>query len=203
MPAPGARRCFSLRRSVSCTRSISRRAIWSGSAWPWGPARLRVCAWGWRRRAPGPRRGSPAHRRPLARGAGLAVSRSRPAARAPHRTAPGRGLSKQAAGVTTLCALLPGAGVPVGDVGARLATVPGAGSFLFLGEAAGLPDLAGELVGLGQAVTEPLASVRRPAVIACLAARSGAPIVRGIGLDALEPLYLRAADARRPGVSRG
>jgi tRNA threonylcarbamoyladenosine biosynthesis protein TsaB len=101
------------------------------------------------------------------------------------------------------CALLPGVGVPVGDVRAKLAAVPGAGSFLFLGEAAGLPDLAGQLAGLGQAVMEPLASVRRPAVIACLAARPGAPVVQGIGLDALEPLYLRAADARRPGVSHG
>ncbi len=100
-------------------------------------------------------------------------------------------------------ALLPGAGVPVGDVGARLAAVPGAGSFLFLGEAAGLPDLSGELAGLGQAVTEPLVSARRPAVIACLAARPDALVVRGVGLDAVEPLYLRAADARRPGTSDG
>jgi tRNA threonylcarbamoyladenosine biosynthesis protein TsaB len=99
--------------------------------------------------------------------------------------------------------LLPGAGVPVSDVGARLAAVTGAGSFLFLGEAAGLPDLAGELTGLGRVMTEPLTSTRRPAVIACLAARPGAPAVRGAGLDAIEPWYLRAAEARRPGVSRG
>ena len=99
--------------------------------------------------------------------------------------------------------LLPGAGVPVGEVGARLATVPGAGSFLFLGETAGDPELADEVAGLGQEVAEPLASARRPAVIACLAARSGALTVQGIGLDAVVPLYLRAADARRPAASRG
>lgn len=99
-------------------------------------------------------------------------------------------------------ALLPGAGVAVAGVGERLAAVPGAGSFLLLGEAAGMADLAGELAGLGQAVAEPLALARRPAVIACLAARLGSPTVSGTGLDGVEPLYLRAADARRPGVSR-
>lgn len=100
------------------------------------------------------------------------------------------------------CALLPGAGVPVAGVRVRLAALPGPRSFLFLGEAAGLPDLAGEIAGLGCVTTEPLASARRPAVIACLAARPGAPVARGAGLDAVEPVYLRAADARRPGSHR-
>jgi tRNA threonylcarbamoyladenosine biosynthesis protein TsaB len=100
------------------------------------------------------------------------------------------------------CAMLPGAGVPVTDVGTRLAALPGAGSFFFLGEAAGLPELAGEIAGLGRVTTEPLASARRPAVIACLAARPGSPMVRDAALDAVEPLYLRAADARRPGAHR-
>ncbi len=94
--------------------------------------------------------------------------------------------------------LFPGAGIPVDRVRACLTAVPGAGSCLLLGEAAGLPDLAGELEGLGRLVEEPLSAARRPAPVACLAARLTAPTLRGADLDSLEPLYLRAADARRP-----
>jgi tRNA threonylcarbamoyladenosine biosynthesis protein TsaB len=99
-------------------------------------------------------------------------------------------------------ALLPGAGVPVGKVRASLEALSPGEPCLFLGEAASLPELADEVRGLGRTVTEPLAAARRPAVIACLASRRGAPAVRGPQLDAMEPLYLRAAEARRPGASR-
>jgi tRNA threonylcarbamoyladenosine biosynthesis protein TsaB len=100
----------------------------------------------------------------------------------------------------TWVASVAGASVPVTEVRHRIEPLPGAGSFLFLGEAAGAPELATQVAGLGPVIAEPLGLARRPAVIACLAARAGALEVRGAGLDGVEPLYLRAADARRPGT---
>ena len=93
--------------------------------------------------------------------------------------------------------LLPGAGVGGSSSAvARLAELPGAGPLLFLGEAAGLPDLAGASArASGRPSTEPLASARRPGGH-CLprGAAGRRRVVRGAGLDAVEPLYLRAAE---------
>jgi hypothetical protein len=58
-----------------------------------------------------------------------------------------------------------------------------------------------ELGRLGHPSTDPLADVRRPAVVALLAARVGARETAGKAMEVLEPLYLREADARRPSPS--
>jgi tRNA threonylcarbamoyladenosine biosynthesis protein TsaB len=96
----------------------------------------------------------------------------------------------------------PGAGIPVADLRSRLTELRRAGPLLFVGEAAALPDVANETEGLGHFVSDPISSTRRPAVVACLSARVSAPAVAGAAIDAVEPLYLRAADARRPETPR-
>jgi tRNA threonylcarbamoyladenosine biosynthesis protein TsaB len=98
-------------------------------------------------------------------------------------------------------AAIPAASVQMIELASLLGRLSGSGPLLFLGEAteaalAACPELA----ALGGRVSEPLASVRRPAGIAMLAARSSAATLQGPELDRLEPLYLRGADARRPGA---
>jgi tRNA threonylcarbamoyladenosine biosynthesis protein TsaB len=73
------------------------------------------------------------------------------------------------------------------------------GAVLYLGEAVeAVLELHPEAAAWGRRVDDPLAAARRPAVVACLAARVDAPLVRGEAIDRLQPLYLRAADARLP-----
>lgn len=74
------------------------------------------------------------------------------------------------------------------------------GPLLFLGEAvAAVWEVHPELAELGSPGADPLAAVRRPAVIGLLAARADAPLAEGEAADRLGPLYLRGADAKRPG----
>jgi tRNA threonylcarbamoyladenosine biosynthesis protein TsaB len=101
---------------------------------------------------------------------------------------------------------LSGRSLPVREARAELLRLAGGGPLLFLGEAA--PVLRAEFPELARAGTwieDPLAAVRRPAVIALLAARLGAALHAGEETDRLAPLYLRGADAQaprgRPGVA--
>ncbi len=95
---------------------------------------------------------------------------------------------------------IPGAGVPLGDVGSMLAALPDTGRpSLFLGEAVtGVLEALPALNSMGEALTDPLASARRPAPVALLAGRSSQAATRPDDPGALLPLYLRQADARRP-----
>ena len=73
--------------------------------------------------------------------------------------------------------------------------------FLFLGEAVEsirerVPDLFGE----GDRIASGLAMARRPGPVALLAARPEAVEATGRSIELMEPLYLRAADARKPGT---
>lgn len=71
---------------------------------------------------------------------------------------------------------------------------------LLLGEALEylLPEVP-RLRDLGTPLLDPLLRTRRPAAVAFLAARPGVRLLGPDLLDRLEPLYLRGADARRPG----
>jgi tRNA threonylcarbamoyladenosine biosynthesis protein TsaB len=99
---------------------------------------------------------------------------------------------------------LPGQSAPAEDLPAILSSLPEAGRLLFVGEAVESGcALHPELRSLGLFVEEPLSRIRRPAVIACMAARRAAAEWRGDELEKLEPLYLRGADARKPGTPAG
>jgi len=94
---------------------------------------------------------------------------------------------------------LPAENLPETEVPGRIAGCEGAGRLLFLGEALeSMGRTVEALARLGRVVRDPLACARRPAAVAFLAARPGARIARGEELDALAPIYLRAADARKP-----
>lgn len=95
---------------------------------------------------------------------------------------------------------IPGTGMPLADVESRLAALPAAGPpSLLLGESvpAVLEALPG-LAKLGEALADPLASARRPAPVALLAARRSQAAAQVGDLGSVSPLYLRQADARRP-----
>lgn len=95
---------------------------------------------------------------------------------------------------------IPGTGVPLGEVESMLAGLPSDGRPpLFLGEAVtGVLEALPGLARMGEALTDPLASARRPAPVALLAARRSQTALRPDDPGALSPLYLRQADARRP-----
>jgi len=96
-------------------------------------------------------------------------------------------------------ASVPGSSLPAEEAAARLVALPTGPARLLLGEAAPLLErLHPEIAGAGRIVRETLAATRRPAVVACLAARPGVRLYAGADLDRLQPLYLRGADARRP-----
>ncbi|MFN8548869.1 MAG: tRNA (adenosine(37)-N6)-threonylcarbamoyltransferase complex dimerization subunit type 1 TsaB [Candidatus Eisenbacteria bacterium] len=93
-------------------------------------------------------------------------------------------------------AWLPAACVRLDEVRARIDAVRDP---VFLGEAVGTVfEAEPGLRELGPAIDDPFLATRRPAAIALLAAEAGAPLIAPEELDRLEPLYLRAADAKRP-----
>lgn len=99
--------------------------------------------------------------------------------------------------------VLPGASLPLSEAVRALQalrqTVRSEEPLLLLGEAfEGLLERHPESAGLGLRIEDPLATARRPAAVACLAARADLAVLRGEEIDRLEPLYLRAADARLP-----
>ncbi len=95
--------------------------------------------------------------------------------------------------------LFEGRSVPVESVDTLLSSCGFPTPPLLLGEAVGAmrPFLPG-LSGTVRFVEDPLSQVRRPAVIAYLAARESVSLLQVDALDRLEPLYLRGADARLP-----
>ncbi len=102
-------------------------------------------------------------------------------------------------------AWLPAACVPVDEVRSRIESSwgvlrPGNPRVLFIGEAVeSLRQTMPSLRAFGEAITDPLATARRPGAIALLASEEGAELLFSSELHRLEPLYLRAADAKRPG----
>lgn len=77
--------------------------------------------------------------------------------------------------------------------------IGGARQLIFLGEAVGeVFEHDASLSEFGSWIDDPFTATRRPAAIALLAAEEDAPLVPATELDRLEPLYLRAADAKRP-----
>lgn len=97
---------------------------------------------------------------------------------------------------------LAGGSVPVEEVLPLVSALPEAGRLIFMGEAVESGcAVAPELRELGDFLLDPLSGERRPATIACLAARVGVEELREDRLESLEPLYLRGADARRPTVA--
>lgn len=100
--------------------------------------------------------------------------------------------------------LFEGRSVSVESVDALLAALDFPTPPLLLGEAAGaMRPFLTALAGSGCFVEDPLSQVRRPAVIAFLAARESASLLQVEALDRLEPLYLRGADARLPTPGAG
>jgi tRNA threonylcarbamoyladenosine biosynthesis protein TsaB len=96
-------------------------------------------------------------------------------------------------------ASIPARNVPVSSVGELLSSLAPVGELLLVGEAVqSVGQACPGLRGAGIEVPDPLATVRRPGVVACLAARSEAEERKGPELEGMEPLYLRDADARRP-----
>lgn len=96
-----------------------------------------------------------------------------------------------------------GASVPVEAALATLPRLSSAGRLLFVGEAVdSLRERLTDPSRLGDWVADPLSRFRRPATVACLAALAGAEERSESDLEGLVPLYLRGADARRPGAPR-
>lgn len=99
----------------------------------------------------------------------------------------------------------PGQSVPVEALVRELDAVlraPGGGRFLFLGEAVeSVRERVPELFAQGDRLGSGLAVMRRPGPVALLAAAPESVAVQPSELDGLQPLYLRAADARKPGTN--
>ena len=96
--------------------------------------------------------------------------------------------------------VLAGQSRPTAEAVESLRPLAPRGPLLLLGEA--VPAMVAahpELTGLGRLGADPLAVTRRPAVVALLAAQPGAVLCAGAEIDRLSPLYLRGADAKRPG----
>lgn len=100
--------------------------------------------------------------------------------------------------------ILPGRSVPLEALAEELGTAlerAGGGRFLFLGEAVeSVRERVPELFVQGDRLGSGLAVMRRPGPVALLAAASEAIPLQPSELDRLQPLYLRAADARKPGT---
>ncbi len=72
-------------------------------------------------------------------------------------------------------------------------------STIFAGEAVSqLAERFPEVFAKGSCAKGPLDLARRPGPVAVLGARRSQPLKRGLDVDQLEPLYLRAADAKKP-----
>lgn len=70
---------------------------------------------------------------------------------------------------------------------------------LFLGEAVeSMLAIHPALTEQGSPIVDPLSQVRRPLAVALLASRTKRRLWHGSEMDAVEPLYLRAADAKKP-----
>jgi len=91
---------------------------------------------------------------------------------------------------------------PVNEVPERIRAVrSGSERLLFLGEAVdSVLAIHPELLEFGDPIRDPLSWSRRPGPVAILAARKGIEVRSGRDLDSLAPLYLRGADAVRPGA---
>jgi tRNA threonylcarbamoyladenosine biosynthesis protein TsaB len=98
--------------------------------------------------------------------------------------------------------LLPARNAPVADLQALLLAAAGGRRLHFLGESVESVCLTEPgVAALGRESGGDPAGARRPAPVAFLAARAEAAELRGEALTGLEPLYLREADARRPGTA--
>ena len=94
------------------------------------------------------------------------------------------------------------ASIPLAEAADEVVRLPESGRLLFTGEAVeAVCELHPRLCALGSRVHDGAGASRRPAAVAALAARREALELRGPELDRLEPLYLRAADARLPGTT--
>jgi len=102
---------------------------------------------------------------------------------------------------------LAGTSVPLEDLAAHLEPVLGlresssAIRSLFLGEAVeSVRERVPELFVRGDRIGAGLAVARRPGPVALLAARPDSVSVEAGEIEQMQPLYLRAADARKPGT---
>lgn len=104
------------------------------------------------------------------------------------------------------CPSLPGQSVPLEVLESHLSPILGrpderSSRFLFLGEAVeSVRERVPEIFGRGDRIGAGLGIARRPGPIALLAARPDAVSTPAGEAEFLQPLYLRAADARKPGT---
>ncbi len=95
---------------------------------------------------------------------------------------------------------LPAACVPVEELRDRLAPIQSRGApWLLLGEAVESVAMKQPwLAAMGESPRDPLLATRRPAWVALLGSEPGRIAHSGRAIDEVRPLYLRAADAKRP-----